>query len=141
MDHDMPGMKMCKMSMTLNSDYNNLCILTDRIMVTTKLQLVLATFGIAVFTLGYEYFKAFIDKLGSRYSQFLQTNTVTEHERKVYKLRLSIAYAISVGYSFTIMLLFMTFNIWVMLAVCVGAGFGHYLCDKPCSPAANLVCH
>jgi copper transporter 1 len=140
MGHDMPGMKMCKMSMTLNSDYENLCIITDKIMVTNKLQLLFAMIGIIMFTTGYEFFKQFVDKLQSRYSQFLQSNTVTERERKVYKFRLSCSYALSVGYSFIIMLLFMTFNIWVMLSVCVGAGIGHYLCDAK-SSANSLVCH
>lgn len=139
MDHDMPGMKMCKMSMTLNADYENLCILTDKIMVSNKVQLIFAMIGIALYTLGYEYFKTFTDKLQSRYSQFLKSNTVTEKERMKYKIRLSFAYAFSVGYSFVIMLLFMTFNIWIMLAVCIGAGAGHYLFGG--SPSAPLVCH
>lgn len=141
MGHDMPGMKMCKMSMTLNADYENLCILTDHIMVTSRFQLVLAMVGVGIFAFGYEYFKIFVDQLESRYAQFLQSNTVTECERKAYKLRLSSAYAFSVGYSFIIMLLFMSFNIWVMFAVCVGAGLGHYFCDRPTSSTANLACH
>lgn len=140
MGHDMPGMKMCKMSMTLNSDYENLCILTDKIMVTSKMQLVLAMLGIALFTFGYEYFKLFGDKMQERYSQFLKSNMVTENERFQYKLRLSCLYAFSVGYSFIIMLLFMTFNTWVMLSVCIGAGLGHFAFDRRC-PTPSLVCH
>lgn len=140
MDHDMPGMKMCKMAMTLNSDYENLCILTERLMVTNKLQLFFAMVGIVLFTLGYEYFKLFVDKMQTRYSQFLKSNTVTENERIKYKAKLSTAYAVSVGYSFIIMLLFMSFNVWVMLAVCAGAGLGHYAFGGS-SAAASLICH
>lgn len=140
MDHDMPGMKMCKMAMTLNSDYENLCILTETLMVTNKPQLVFAMTGIALFSLGYEYFKLFVDRMQARYSQYLKSNTVTENERVKYKVRLSAAYAFSVGYSFIIMLLFMSFNVWVMLAVCIGAGLGHYAFGGS-SSTASLVCH
>lgn len=140
MGHDMPGMKMCKMSMTLNSDYENLCILTEKVMVTTKTQLVMAMVGIALFTMMYEYFKLFVDQLQEKYTQYVQSNMVTEKERQRYKLRFSTAYALSVGYSFIIMLLFMTFNVWVMLSVCIGAGVGHFLFDKK-SSAVSLVCH
>lgn len=140
MDHDMPGMKMCKMSMTLNSDYENLCILTDKIMITSKTQLILGMLGIVLFTMFYEYFKLLVDQLQGKYGQYLQSNMVTSKERVKYKLRLSTAYALSVGYSFIIMLLFMTFNVWVMLSVCIGAGIGHYLCDKQTS-SASLICH
>lgn len=138
--HDMPGMKMCKMSMTLNGDYENLCILTDKLMVSSVPQLIMAMAGIALFTFGYEYFKMFCRKMEGRYAQYLSSNTVTENERKKYRLRLSTAYAFSVGYSFIIMLLFMTFNVWIMLAVCIGAGVGHYLLELSC-PAVNLTCH
>lgn len=139
MEHDMPGMKMCKMSMVLNADYENLCILTDAIMVTNKVQLILAILGITLFTVGYEYFKNFVDKLQSKYSQYFNSNAVTETEKMKYKIRLSISYALTVGYSFIIMLLFMTYNVWVMLSVCVGAGLGHYFFGG--SATAPLVCH
>lgn len=140
MGHDAPGMKMCKMSMTLNKDYENLCLLTDKLMITTKTQMVLAMLLVALFTALFEYLKVGLDQMQSRYSQYLQSNMVTETERLKYKLRLSTAYSVSVGYSFIIMLLFMTFNVWVMLAVCIGAGVGHFLSEKnTCS--VSLICH
>lgn len=142
MGHDMPGMKMCKMSMTLNSDYENLCILTESLMVTNKFQLLLAMVGIALFTIGYEYFKLFVEKLQSRYNQHLKNGVVTEKERIQLKAKLSVIYALSVGYSFIIMLLFMTFNTWIMSSVCIGAGIGYFLFERPQSYAPpSLACH
>ncbi|TID30094.1 hypothetical protein CANINC_001318 [Pichia inconspicua] len=140
MGHNEPGMKMCKMSMTLNSDYENLCILTDKLMVTTKTQMILAMILVSVFAALFEYYRAFVDKLQHRYAQYLQSGMVTEKERLKYKLILSTAYSVSVGYSFIIMLLFMSFNVWVMLAVCIGAGLGHFLCERK-SGSVSLVCH
>ena len=138
MDHDMPGMKMCKMSMTFNSDYENLCILTDKLMVTTKTQLVFAMVGIVLLTFGYEYYKLILDSMQGRYKQFKNGNTATEAECRNYKTKVSIAYALGVGYSMIIMLLFMTFNTWIMMSVCIGAGLGHYVFDVPFS---SVACH
>lgn len=43
----------------------------------------------------------------------------------------SVGYATSVSLSFFLMLLFMTYNAWVIGAVVVGAAFGHYLFQRP----------
>lgn len=143
MDHGKmdPGMKMCSMKMTLNSDYENLCLLTENLMVTNKYQLVVAIFGIILFTFGYEYYKRFVDRAQNRYNLYLRSDVVVEKERKKHKAKLSVMYGLSVFYSFIIMLLFMTFNVWVMIAVCVGAGLGHYLLDSSAPAAVSLSCH
>lgn len=138
MDHDMPNMKMCKMSMTFNSDYENLCILTDKLMVTTKTQLVFAMIAIVLFCMGYEYFKLFLDQMQNRYIQLKNGNFATASECKKFKTKISIIYALNVGYSMIIMLLFMTFNTWIMLSVSIGAGLGHYIFD---SPNVSVSCH
>lgn len=46
---------------------------------------------------------------------------------RAFKVKLSILYAFQVGFSFMLMLVFMTYNGWYMLAVALGAGLGHYL--------------
>lgn len=43
----------------------------------------------------------------------------------------SIGYATSVGLSFLMMLLAMTYNSYVIGAVLIGAGIGHYLFQRP----------
>jgi copper transporter 1 len=49
-------------------------------------------------------------------------------------------YAVQVFYSFFIMLLFMTYNGWIMLAVGVGAFVG-YLLFSNSSPTKSAACH
>jgi len=49
-------------------------------------------------------------------------------------------YAVQVFYSFFIMLLFMTYNGWIMLAVAVGAFVG-YLMFGQGSATKTVACH
>jgi len=50
-------------------------------------------------------------------------------------------YAVQVFYSFFIMLLFMTYNGWVMLAVAGGAFVGHLLFGLKTSSTKSVACH
>ncbi|KAK5052686.1 hypothetical protein LTR84_002552 [Exophiala bonariae] len=50
-------------------------------------------------------------------------------------------YAVQVFYSFFIMLLFMTYNGWVMLAVAVGAFIGYIVFGQDSSSAKSVACH
>jgi len=50
-------------------------------------------------------------------------------------------YAVQVFYSFFIMLLFMTYNGWVMLAVAVGAFVGYIVFGRDSSSAKSVACH
>ncbi|KAJ4990255.1 ctr copper transporter family protein [Stagonosporopsis vannaccii] len=60
-----------------------------------------------------------------------------EQQAKLVKAAL---YAVQVFYSFFIMLLFMTYNGWIMLAVAVGAFVG-YLLFANSSPTKSAACH
>lgn len=141
MDHgDMP-MGKCRMSMMLNGYYEDLCILTPQWHIRTKLDLVLSVVVLIAICAGYEAFKAFSDRLGSRYANSISQGALTERETRNLKARLSVLYAVSVGYSFIIMLLFMSFNFWVMSAVVIGAGIGHYLFNTKGNSSVSLVCH
>ncbi|KAK2752390.1 hypothetical protein FQN55_007430 [Onygenales sp. PD_40] len=61
------------------------------------------------------------------------------NRRRKGKLVLGALYAIQVFYSFMIMLLFMTYNGWVMLAVAVGAFVGYILFGSSATKAVS--CH
>ncbi|KAL1633176.1 copper transpport protein [Neofusicoccum ribis] len=61
-------------------------------------------------------------------------------EEKRVKLIRAALYAVQVFYSFFIMLLFMTYNGWVMLAVAVGAFVG-YLAFGQGSATKTVACH
>ncbi|USP77233.1 Copper transport protein CTR2 [Curvularia clavata] len=61
----------------------------------------------------------------------------TEQQMKIIK---AVLYAVQVFYSFFIMLLFMTYNGWIMLAVAVGAFVG-YLMFSQSSSTKSVACH
>merc|ERR1711881_162857 len=60
-----------------------------------------------------------------------------EQSTKIVK---AFLYAVQVFYSFFIMLLFMTYNGWIMLAVAVGAFVG-YLMFSPGPATKTVACH
>lgn len=55
----------------------------------------------------------------------------------------ALLYALQVSVSFTLMLVFMTFNYWVMAAVVLGSGVGFYLFNEDPNGVAGktMVCH
>jgi copper transporter 1 len=53
----------------------------------------------------------------------------------------ALLYGAQVFYSFFIMLLFMTYNGWVMIAVAVGAVLGYLLWGGEASAAKSVACH
>ncbi|VEU22616.1 DEKNAAC103358 [Brettanomyces naardenensis] len=145
MDHSMPDMKhgeeMCEMSMTLNAGYKNLCILTSHWRIASKYQMVLSMVAIALISMGYELFKRWGSTFEKRYNTMASSGNCTARELRSFKLRNSVVYGVTVFYSFTIMLLFMTFNIWVMLAVTLGAGLGHFFFATQSTWSNSLACH
>ncbi|KAI0908929.1 Ctr copper transporter family-domain-containing protein [Ustulina deusta] len=53
----------------------------------------------------------------------------------------AILYGVQNFYAFMIMLLFMTYNGWVMIAVAVGAGLGYYLFGSNTRATKETACH
>jgi len=53
----------------------------------------------------------------------------------------ALLYAVQVFYSFFIMLLFMTYNGWVMLAVAVGAFVGYLAFGRGLTATKSVACH
>lgn len=142
MNHGDMDDEMCSMAMTLNTGYKNLCILTSSWHIHHLWQMVLSLIVIAAATAGYELFKRWAVAFDRRYDQMEQAGTYSDSELKSFKLRSSMVYGLSVLYSFTIMLVFMTFNLWVMLAVAAGAAAGHFLfATKDLSESPTLACH
>ncbi|KAF2468213.1 Ctr copper transporter [Lindgomyces ingoldianus] len=62
---------------------------------------------------------------------------VSERQTKIVK---AVLYAVQVFYSFFIMLLFMTYNGWIMFAVAVGAFVGYMLFSNS-PPTKTAACH
>ncbi|RYP92765.1 hypothetical protein DL770_001154 [Monosporascus sp. CRB-9-2] len=53
----------------------------------------------------------------------------------------SVLYGVQNFYAFMIMLLFMTYNGWVMIAVAVGAGIGYYVFGSHTKATKETACH
>lgn len=127
-DHTMPAM--CSMNMLFTWDYNNVCVVFKWWHIRTKVDLVLTVLAIIFLASLYELLK-------SKYRSFLRTARQSKapgtadvyyatYLRKV-KVRKALYYGLQVGYSFLLMLVFMTYNGWLMIAVAVGAALGNFV--------------
>ncbi|KAH3683893.1 hypothetical protein WICPIJ_005138 [Wickerhamomyces pijperi] len=72
-------------------------------------------------------------------SETLKTKILTLFTLDTSRLKRAITYAALVGYSYMLMLVFMTYNGWVMLSVAVGAGIGNYLFNTAFND--SMACH
>jgi len=69
------------------------------------------------------------------------TGSQRQRSETVGDLVRSALYGLQVFYSFFIMLLFMTYNGWVMLAVALGAFIGHWAFGLKTSSTKSVACH
>ncbi|KAF2146605.1 uncharacterized protein K452DRAFT_304555 [Aplosporella prunicola CBS 121167] len=164
-DMDMGGgAHKCNMNMLFTWDTTDLCIVFRQWHIGSAFGLVVSLLAVAALAAGYEL----VRELTRRYeaSVAAQQSAKTagspgipssdEHEsssllssgrgnwtardEKRAKTVKAALYAVQVFYSFFIMLLFMTYNGWVMLAVAVGAFFG-YLLFGGSSATKTVACH
>ncbi|KAJ4409070.1 copper transpport protein [Didymella pomorum] len=152
MGHDMPGMDhghKCNMNMLFTWDTTDLCIVFRSWHVSGTFSLIVALIGIILLTAGYEAvreasrrYEAHSNKAleGRRGGDDLRGRNAGGNAEQQAKLVKAALYAVQVFYSFFIMLLFMTYNGWIMLAVAVGAFVG-YLLFANGSPTKSAACH
>ncbi|OAL56048.1 Ctr-domain-containing protein [Pyrenochaeta sp. DS3sAY3a] len=162
--HNMPGMDhghKCNMNMLFTWDTTDLCIVFNGWHIDGTGSLIFSLLAIVLLTAGYEAvremsrrYEAYERKVleGRRGGDDLRdtpnesssllgpgrnAGRNTEQQMKIVK---AILYAVQVFYSFFIMLLFMTYNGWIMLAVAVGAFVG-YLLFSNSSSTKTVACH
>ncbi|KAI4611243.1 hypothetical protein J4E81_003310 [Alternaria sp. BMP 2799] len=149
MGHDMPGMggdgPKCNMNMLFTWDTTDLCIVFPSWHISGTTSLVFSLLAVVLMTAGYEA----IREISRRYEAYSKgvmegprgrnggVGRSAEQQMKIIK---AVLYAVQVFYSFFIMLLFMTYNGWVMLAVAVGAFVG-YLMFSQSSSTKSVACH
>ncbi|KAF1814025.1 Ctr copper transporter [Eremomyces bilateralis CBS 781.70] len=158
--HDSP---MCSMNMLFTWDTNNLCIIFKSWRVHNTASLIGALVGVILLTAGYELVRELARRYEARSERRIEAlhseqlflsegdpdneprsfpwlgRSVVQEEKKA-KLVKGLFYAVQVFYSFFIMLLFMTYNGWVMLAVAVGAFLG-YMAFASSSSTKSVACH
>ncbi|QFZ26820.1 putative copper transport protein [Clavispora lusitaniae] len=138
MDHDMP-MDMCKMNMLFTWDWKNTCVVYKWWHVKTLAGFLGTLVAITALSMGYELARCWIFNWRNKGAAFNASN-FSGRSFKAFKAKSSLLYAFQVGYSFMLMLVFMTYNGWYMLAVALGAGIGHYLWGNH-SENLSLSCH
>ncbi|KAI4726379.1 Ctr copper transporter [Aureobasidium sp. EXF-10728] len=155
MDHGgMDHGDMCNMNMLFTWDTNNLCIVFKSWRVTSTFSLLWSLLAIIAITAGYELIRELsrkyemkvqreIDALPNdrEQSSLLASSGQSAADKQAKSKTIKAAlYAVQVFYSFFIMLLFMTYNGWIMLAVGVGAFVG-YLAFGNGTVTKSAACH
>ncbi|KAL6946826.1 hypothetical protein ACO0QE_001678 [Hanseniaspora vineae] len=146
MHEGMPGMgdheEMCSMAMLFTWNYKNTCIVSSKWHIKTVHGMFLSCIAIAFISYLYEYLKFRINNFkirnklnrvalasSSDESQVSVSTGFTGINRKKNKekhLKESMLYGLQIFYSFMLMLVFMTYNGWLMISVVVGAIVGHF---------------
>lgn len=116
----------CSMNMLFTWDTTDLCVVFRWWHVRTNPGLVLTLLTIIALSAGYEYLRYRI-RLIDIDAQNQTTLGNTSNDNSGIRLRQSIGYALQVGYSYLLMLIFMSYNGWAMLSVAVGAGLGFWI--------------
>ncbi|KAF1946309.1 Ctr copper transporter [Clathrospora elynae] len=158
MDHGMPGMgdgPKCNMNMLFTWDTTDLCIVFPSWHISGTGSLIFSLLAIVLLTAGYEAIREVSRRYEAHAAKALEgtrdesdesssllgpgrnAGRNAEQQTKIVK---AVLYAVQVFYSFFIMLLFMTYNGWVMLAVSVGAFVG-YLMFSQSSSTKTVACH
>ncbi|KAJ5475564.1 hypothetical protein N7539_007851 [Penicillium diatomitis] len=151
MDHGDMDMGQCSMNMIFTWSSKNLCIIFRQWRITGPVSFILSLILIVLLTAGYEGVRHATRKYEARHNQRLNaiavsTNTGGGRDSRSAlarrgKLVLAALYAVQVFYSFFIMLLFMTYNGMVMLAVAVGAFVGHLIFAEDAPATKSIACH
>ncbi|KAF2836282.1 Ctr copper transporter [Patellaria atrata CBS 101060] len=131
---------MCSMNMLFTWNTENLCIVFRQWRIDSTLSLIVSLLLIVALTAGYELVREASKRYEARTVQkdgLRRQGTQDDQKTKMVK---AAFYAVQVFYSFFIMLLFMTYNGFVMLAVAVGAFVG-YMAFASSSATKSVACH
>jgi len=165
MDHgDMDmGEGHCSMNMLFTWSSKDLCIVFRQWRVTSTFSLVLSLIAIILLAAGYECVRDISRRYEQSHNEQLSAYSVSAAseppqmnesssllvvgrdskaaaERKGAIIK-ALLYGVQVFYSFFIMLLFMTYNGWVMLAVAVGAVVGYLAFGRSLTSTKSVACH
>ncbi|OJJ99376.1 hypothetical protein ASPACDRAFT_44039 [Aspergillus aculeatus ATCC 16872] len=148
-DHGDMDMGQCSMNMLFTWSTKNLCIVFPQWRVTGTLSLLISLLLIVLLTAGYEGVRQLTRRFEVAHAKRLSAYTTAavggRDSRKSVeqrgKITMASLYAVQVFYSFFIMLLFMTYNGFVMLAVAVGAFVGYLVFGDDTSASKTVACH
>lgn len=115
-------------------DWKNTCVIYKWWHVKTFGGFVGTLIAIALLGMFYEFLRNWIARWTGR-----NVANGTVHSRGTRGKALAL-YAVQVGYLFMLMLVFMTYNGWYMIATVIGAGIGHYFWGQE-AEVRLMSCH
>ncbi|KAH6660091.1 ctr copper transporter family protein-like protein [Truncatella angustata] len=145
MDHGGHGgmTDMCNMNMLFTWDSTNLCIVFRSWHVRGTASLVFSLLAIVAICVGYEA----VREATRRYESWADKRQETaprrnqvEVSKRAHVIKATL-YAVQCFYAFMMMLLFMTYNGWVMLAVFVGNFIGYIMFGNSTKATKETACH
>lgn len=158
---------MCSMSMLFTWDTTNLCIVFRQWHIRSNTSLVFSLIAVVLIGIGYEYVRSvsrrYEASLAARLETvpnatvhayrddddenvtetpaFLRSGQNRENVSKRGHVIKATLYAFQNFYAFMLMLVFMTYNGWVMVAVSLGAFLGYLLFGHSTSATKDNACH
>ncbi|CAZ84449.1 unnamed protein product [Tuber melanosporum] len=158
-NHDMhasPEAHRCQMSMLFTWSTKDLCLVFRSWHVHNTTTLILSLFAVIALSAGYEFVRDLARRYEARVDGSLSISEETssllpgragiaagtdevERRRRSGRFGKAVFYGVQVFYSFFIMLLFMTYNGWVMISVAIGSAIGYTLWGS--GAAKSVACH
>ncbi|KAK9365718.1 Ctr copper transporter family-domain-containing protein [Lipomyces kononenkoae] len=138
----------CKTPMLFTWDSQDLCIVFDWWHIRSGIGFVGSLLAVLLLSLGYEYLRA-INAATDSDAETLPGPSGSKRDERLTSSRQprsrifrAAFYALQVLYSFFLMLVFMTYNGWVMLAVVCGAFTGHlFWSSRIVRSSRGMFCH
>ncbi|KAG7196200.1 uncharacterized protein KQ657_000212 [Scheffersomyces spartinae] len=143
MDPHMPMEDMCLMNMLFTWDWKNTCVVFKWWHIKTLPQFLVSFFAIVIITMLYELLKAYVSHWEVVNLQNVAGIAPDSDSRtiKQFRVKQAITYGIQVGYSFLLMLVFMTYSGWLWIAIVLGAGLGKFFWGSGLATPRSLACH
>jgi copper transporter 1 len=139
--HDMDHMSghACSMKMTFNWDIEGICVIFDWWQISDITTLILSMILIFVFATFYEKLRQFSSSFDRNLVK--QTDVNTTRYSTALQFQRALLYGAQVGISFLLMLIFMTYNAFLMLAVVAGAICGFFFFNHDATLERSMACH
>ncbi|KAI8343903.1 Ctr copper transporter family-domain-containing protein [Chlamydoabsidia padenii] len=154
--HEGHDMSQCSMNMIFNWQIKDVCVVFESWHIETGLGMVLSCVGIFVIAAGYEYLRVWTANLdrevaladvkrqvdGTDNDILLSQSLEQSNSYRRQQMLRSTMYATLMAISFWLMLVFMTYNGYLMIALILGAGVGHYMFGQgKLAASRNISCH
>ncbi|KAA1472832.1 Ctr-domain-containing protein [Dentipellis sp. KUC8613] len=125
----------CSMHMLWNTQIVDTCVVFQQWHISSKFTFALSFFAIIAISVGYEWLRAYQRSVDERIALALSRGKGRDRGLGgavvpvplFQRLLRAVLYGASVFISFFLMLVFMTYNAYLILAVVIGAGAGHFI--------------